>query len=514
MMDNEMNSAIGITDILIDAINKKYDNVRDLNSLNVNLTEEDYEEIIPVIDSIIEDDNNSIGKLQQLIDLLSSSGSDIEEGKQETIDIIDNNEFVESITLMKNKLRLDENFDNVIDDVQAVASPTFVGANEEHDENKKKYEAAMEENKEAAEDTIPSEGDTGKEVKSKALKSMHLSEELFDEGLSPDFIQYCGDNISEYILTEFTDLKNSEIREVLRYVMSHFSGSDFEESLKEDLSFNDYSDFNSAVYNAVSDVCFKFSEKGLSKKDIEAAIEWFQTHFFENEDLNFIEDDLDESLLEGWQTEDDSDMSIHIYDNIRNGKPCIVENQTLSIAEPSSVLDIDKYTFSAYDKNSYKKLYMAEFDTFGEAMAAANAYIDAHCNKINESFVQEWWGQTDKLPTNFAKNYNLKILPLRKNADEVLYRFEGSIDDFENAINDGYFYSLTCQKDDAHSEDIDNILHESLQVGIAKQQIKRFTEGKMPKNWNVDTYLNNLVEKKHINKKEAKSLREWYSHTK
>ena len=79
---------------------------------------------------------------------------------------------------------------------------------------------------------------------------------------------------------------------------------------------------------------------------------------------------------------------------------------------------------SDFDKllSSYDKLVKAaeftpknvkninDFDTFGEAMAAANAYIDAHCNKINESFVQEWWGQTDEIPTNFAKNYNLKIL--------------------------------------------------------------------------------------------------------
>ena len=139
-MENIINPAVGIIDILIDAINKKYDNIRDLNSLNVNLSEENYESMIPVIDSIIENENNSIGKLQQLIDFLGGSEEDIEEGKQETIEIIDTNEFVESITTMKKKLRLSENFDNVIDDVQAVADPVFVGANEEHDENKKKYE--------------------------------------------------------------------------------------------------------------------------------------------------------------------------------------------------------------------------------------------------------------------------------------------------------------------------------------------------------------------------------------
>ena len=128
-MENTINPAVGIIDILIDAINKKYDNIRDLNSLNVNLSEENYESMIPVIDSIIENENNSIGKLQQLIDFLGGSEEDIEEGKQETIEIIDTNEFVESITSMKKKLILSENFDNVINDVQAVADPVFVGAN-------------------------------------------------------------------------------------------------------------------------------------------------------------------------------------------------------------------------------------------------------------------------------------------------------------------------------------------------------------------------------------------------
>lgn len=290
-----MNSAIGITDILIDAINKKYDSVRDLNSLNVNLKEENYEAMIPVIDSIIEDENNNIGKLQQLIDLLSNSEEDIEEGKQETIEIIDqSDEFVESITSMKKKLILSENFDNVIDDVQAVADPVFVGANEEHDENKKKYEDAMEENKKAAEDTVPDEEDTGKEVKSKELKAMHLSEDLF----------------------------------------------------------TDYS----------------MARPGTTK----------------------------------------------VLDLVDEG-----------VADPKEVLDeLVRY-----------------------------------------------------LPDNMVKEF-------------IDYYAENFLGIFEEDLN------------------------ESIQCAIAKEQMKRFNEGKMPKNWDVDTYLKRLTEKKHITKKEAKSLKEWYSKNK
>lgn len=506
-MENTINPAVGIIDILIDAINKKYDNIRDLNSLNVNLSEENYESMIPVIDSIIENENNSIGKLQQLINLLGGSEEDIEEGKQETIEIIDTNEFVESITTMKKKLILSENFDNVIDDVQAVADPVFVGANEEHDENKKKYEDAMEENKKAAEDTIPDEGDTGKEVKSAALKAMHLSEELFED-LSNDFAQWCADDLSEYILTQFVDLKNSEIRQVLKLVMNHFSGSDFEESLKEDLSFDAYDDFNHEIYNAIADVCYKFSDRGLSKKDIEAALEWFETHF-EEDDFEFETKEEEEIVEESLDSDAQRQLNSDVYNAFGD----------LAFKYYQKEMPLDKEDF----KKAFDSFMFRFFKESDEAQAKGylwseeeQGWIDPSLEEsLNESFVAEWWGQVDgDTPQEVAERYNLKVKPIKNNLDEILYKFEGKLEDFSKAMDDGYFYSLTVQQDAGHSEDIDSLLYESIQSKIAKEQIKRFTEGKMPKNWNVNSYLNRLVESKHITKKEAKSLKEWYSKNK
>ena len=454
-MENTINPAVGIIDILIDAINKKYDNIRDLNSLNVNLSEENYESMIPVIDSIIENENNSIGKLQQLIDFLGGSEEDIEEGKQETIEIIDTNEFVESITTMKKKLRLSENFDNVIDDVQAVADPVFVGANEEHDENKKKYEDAMEENKDIAEDTIPEEGETGKEVKSAALKAMHLSEELF-----------------------------------------------------EDLSFDAYDDFNHEIYNAIADVCYKFSDRGLSKKDIEAALEWFETHF-EDDDFEFETKEEEEIVEESLDSDAQQQLNSDVYNAFGD----------LAFKYYQKEIPLDKDDFKkAFD--SFMSRFFRESD---EAQAKGylwseeeQDWIDPSLEEsLNESFVAEWWGQVDEdTPQDVAERYNLKVKPIKKNLDEILYKFEGKLEDFSKAMDDGYFYSLTVQQDAGHSDDINSLLYESIQTKIAKEQIKRFTEGKMPKNWNVNSYLNKLVESKHITKKEAKSLKEWYSKNK
>ena len=451
-MENTINPAVGIIDILIDAINKKYDNIRDLNSLNVNLSEENYESMIPVIDSIIENENNSIGKLQQLIDFLGGSEEDIEEGKQETIEIIDTNEFVESITTMKKKLRLSENFDNVIDDVQAVADPVFVGANEEHDENKKKYEDAMEENKDAAEDTIPEEGETGKEVKSAALKAMHLSEELF-----------------------------------------------------EDLSFDAYDDFNHEVYNAIADVCYKFSDKGLSKKDIEAALEWFETHF-EEDDFEFETKEEEEIVEESLDSDAQRQLNSDVYNAFGD----------LAFKYYQKEMPLDKEDF----KKAFDSFMFRFFKESDEAQAKGylwseeeQGWIDPSLEEsLNESFVAEWWGQVDgDTPQEVAERYNLKVKPIKKNLDEILYKFEGKLEDFSKAMDDGYFYALTVQQDAGHSEDIDSLLYESIQTKIAKEQIKRFTEGKMPKDWSVEKFLEKLTEKKHINNREATMLREWYS---
>ena len=572
MEENKM-SAIAISDLLRDMLNKTNDLISDLESIKINVSEEDFEDLNPVIDSIIGDNNNHLGKLQQLIDMLSGDGEIIEDGKYEAIELIDNSdEFMESMTTMSKKLKLNENFDNVIDDVQAVADPVFVGANKEHDENKKKYEDAIKENKKEAEDTIPKEGETGDKVSSKELKAMKLSEALFDESLSQDFIEWCGENIAEYILTEFVDLKNSDIRQVLKWVINYFSGPDFEESLKEDLDFNEFSDFNSAIYNAIGDVMFRFRDKDITKNDLDKALEWFDFHFWEVD-----ADDMEESLKESLDFDDYSDFNSAVYnaladvmfsfssknvekadldkalewfdthfwefdgdefetrkmnhmtgireavdlskidgtitktlqDNVTMINKCKSANELYKVI--SEILDsahIDtKYSRKFLDKLSKMRSFA------GALQYVYNIILSGSGEKvITESYVAEWWGQVDEdTPQKVAKRYNLNVKPLKQKSNEILYKFEGNLEDFSRAIDDGYFYSLTVQQDAGHSDDIDSLLYESLQYKIAKEQIQRFTEGKMPKNWSVNGYLKKLTENKHITHKEARSLKEWYN---
>lgn len=80
---------IGLTDIIIALINKKWDTVRDLNSLIVNLNDADYSDYVPVVEEILEEENNHIGKLQHVVELLSPSATNIDTGKQEAEDIIE-----------------------------------------------------------------------------------------------------------------------------------------------------------------------------------------------------------------------------------------------------------------------------------------------------------------------------------------------------------------------------------------------------------------------------------------
>lgn len=60
--------------------------------------------------------------------------------------------------------------------------------------------------------------------------------------------------------------------------------------LSNDKDFDTYSNFNSDLYNAMSDVVFDYSSKGISKKDIEKAVEWFLTHFFDDYDEDKLEE--------------------------------------------------------------------------------------------------------------------------------------------------------------------------------------------------------------------------------
>ena len=60
--------------------------------------------------------------------------------------------------------------------------------------------------------------------------------------------------------------------------------------LSNDKDFDTYSSFNADLYNAMSEVMYDYRSKGISKKDIEKAVEWFLTHFFDDYDADKLEE--------------------------------------------------------------------------------------------------------------------------------------------------------------------------------------------------------------------------------
>lgn len=87
-VETEMGVETGLADIVIASINKKWDSIRDLNSIIVNLDESGYGEFIPLIEEILEEENNHIGKLQHIVEVLTPITSSIEDGKQEAEEFI------------------------------------------------------------------------------------------------------------------------------------------------------------------------------------------------------------------------------------------------------------------------------------------------------------------------------------------------------------------------------------------------------------------------------------------
>ena len=85
--------SIGITNLIISQINKKWDSISDLNSIMSTLTEYNFSQYIPVIQDIIEDETSDIGKLQNIISSESPEIDDnIEDGKSEAEDILQDSE--------------------------------------------------------------------------------------------------------------------------------------------------------------------------------------------------------------------------------------------------------------------------------------------------------------------------------------------------------------------------------------------------------------------------------------
>lgn len=109
---------------------------------------------------------------------------------------------------------------------------------------------------------------------------------------------------------------------------------------------------------------------------------------------------------------------------------------------------------------------------------------------------------------------------------DMIIKFDGK-EDIENSIDDDgnfgaiytYYFEPETEEINAienDSEDLENDDeemvefdgNESLKFNIAKEQVKRYNEGKMPENWEPKVYLTNLVTNNHISEEQKHVIEE------
>lgn len=105
-------------------------------------------------------------------------------------------------------------------------------------------------------------------------------------------------------------------------------------------------------------------------------------------------------------------MDLHGYKSSNNDYP---------------VGDIDKYNNILY---GYEQ---------AEKSAREKKGLDS---SIKDAYIEEWWGQTSENPNTVARRYGVSVKQLKRNNDQILYRFEGSIDKLNRMHSDGYFMSI------------------------------------------------------------------------
>ena len=126
-MTDKTNSAVA--DMIISAINTKYEHIRELNSIVTTLEECGRSEFVGLIKEILENEHKMIGQLQETVKEVSPEAEEVEVGKEEVED------------------SLNENFDNVPDDLETVVDIPMRTHNDDHDKFKKDYEDAMDANR-------------------------------------------------------------------------------------------------------------------------------------------------------------------------------------------------------------------------------------------------------------------------------------------------------------------------------------------------------------------------------
>ena len=244
----------------------------------------------------------------------------------------------------------------------------------------------------------------------------------------------------------------------------------------------------------------------------------------ENADNEYIENDANilldeinqyiksEGITESLQN-DDEQLNENIFDDIAEK---LVGNIDLGEA------------LSGNRRNVYEALEDDDiYDIAEKIISECPVYInDIYTIRKGNAFdVVEFLINGDWKHDHLAFNYWMKKNASELTGREVKYGGEEIIEDtgedFYPATHK-FFFMKDMKKPveerpeeepeeiESPAEEEQEEIQESLKFDIAKEQIKRFNEGKMLPDWDPEQYLNNLVEKKHITEEESCLLKETF----
>lgn len=366
-----------------------------------------------------------------------------------------------------------------------------------HEENEKAYEEAMKENKEAID--LVSGDETKKKdgkVKSPELKKMHLSESLFEDYGFDDFEEK---NSEEDDSTENPFMKDEK------------AWGKIEKHLEEDA--NNRSDWRKVygIFNYIVDIYFPDStaiennvydiykiHKGEAAWD-EAWSRW-------------VDDPETDGLHENFFHE-----AQHLEEDAGDDFLDKINKQILNVNED---LELN-------EENDVKSAYDIANDIIEEYPKDVDIYNHTPTGSTDDYYKIEFLVDGDWKHDHLAFKYWMNNNAAEISGCEVKYGgetpIEESDDDVYKAVHTYFFIpekqeiqepeiEEPQQEEEENMEEIgfddDSIVAESLKFQIAKEQLKRFNEGKMPKDWSPNKYLENLVKRNHLTEEQKNVLTE------
>ena len=406
-----------------------------------------------------------------------------------------------------------------------------------HEQNEKDYDKAMKENKDGV--NLVSGDNTKKKdgkVKSSQLKKMHLSEDLFvdmfeplQESLdSPDLKQFKSEILKVVMNTcvKYLDsgLTRQDIEEAVEYTKS-FIFDDEEDILDESVKYDLYNpdtwelnealgkdDLRSDIYNALADVMFKYrNNKNITQTDVEQAIEWFIIHFYDFED-----EGLDESvdLDEGEDFLDKVAKKV-MGESLEEKKTLSEENDLQSGYDIANTIQqnypkgVDIY--NVVDDGPY---YTVEFEIddgdWKHEHLAFKYWMEQNAAELTDCDVKFGGSETlgDSDSDTYSATHTYYFIPNESYNEEPSDIEDSEEQDIESNNDET---SDVPEGDDEIGFDDDSIeMEESLKFNVAREQLKRFNENKMPSNWSPQVYLERLVKRNHITESQKKLLEETY----